>query len=139
MTDANSMMQFEVVKNVTLPFVMIPGDGTPFYIKFNTPIEADKSTFSDRVRASKKEGESKQEPMRLAEVTNLQTGEIGRLVVHSVLESTLVETYPDAQYVGRCFQLKKQKNAGKRYFSFEIVEIRLKGQNSEPAKVAAKK
>lgn len=125
------MMQFEVVRNVTLPFIIIPNDGTPSYIKFDTAIEADKSTFSERVRKSKNgEGPATQEPMHLATVTNLQTGEVGRLVVHSVLESTLTEAYPDGSYVGKYFQIVKSKTAGKRYFSFNIVEIKLKGGNA---------
>jgi elongation factor P hydroxylase len=50
---ANEMTQFgeiEVVRNVTLPFIIIPADGVPFYMKFNTAIEPDKTTFSERVR-----------------------------------------------------------------------------------------
>ena len=124
----NNMMQFEIVRNVTLPFLMIAGDGTPSYVKFNTAIEPDTSTFSERVRKSKNDGEQRQEPMHIAEVTNLQTGEVARLVAHSVLESQLNEAYPDNSYVGRNFKIEKTKAAGKRYFNFNIVEIRLKSQ-----------
>lgn len=126
-----SVMQFEIVRNVTLPFVMIPADGSNMYLKFNTAIEADKTTFSERVRKSKNDGEQKVEPMHIAEVTNLQTGEVGRLVAHSVLESNLTEAYPNGSYVEKCFQIAKTKAAGKRYFNFNITEIRLKGDSGD--------
>ena len=134
-----SVMQFEVVRNVTLPFVMIPADGSNMYLKFNTAILPDTSTFSERVRKSKNDGEAKQEPMHIAEVTNLQTGEAGRLVAHSVLESNLVEAYPDGSYVGKCFQIAKTKAAGKRYFNFNITEIRLKGETADHPNRGGKK
>lgn len=138
--DANEMMQFEIVRNVTLPFIIIPSDGTKFYLKFNTAIQPDTSTFSERVRKSKNDADSKQtvEPMHIAEVTNLQTGEVGRLVAHQVLESNLVEAYPNDGYVGKYFQITKQKAAKGRYFNFNIVEIKLKSKDAE-TKGATKK
>ena len=134
-----SFGEFEVVRNVTLPFIIIPQDGVPFYLKFNTAIEPDKTTFSERVRKGKtNEDGSKQsvQPMHIAEVTNLQSGEVGRLVAHQVLESNLDEAYPNAGYVGKYFKISKQKSA-KRYFTFNIVEIKLKAKD-EGAKTARK-
>ncbi len=129
---SESVLQFEVVRNVTLPFMMIPSDGSNVYLKFNTAIEPDRSTFSERVRRSKNDGEgAKQEPMHIAEVTNLQTGEVARLVAHSVLESNLTEAYPNDGYVGKTFQIAKTKAAGKRYFNFNIVEIKLRSESDE--------
>jgi hypothetical protein len=141
MTAENEMLQFEIVRNVTLPFIIVPSDGTPFYLKFNTAIEADKTTFSDRVRRSKSDVDKTQsaEPMHIAEVTNLQSGEVGRLVLHSVLESNLNEAYPGNTYVGRYFKINKEKAKGKRYFNFNIVEIKLKGAEVKPSTSAAKK
>jgi hypothetical protein len=137
----NEIPKFEVVRNVTIPFIIVPGDGTAFYLKFNTAIEADKTTFSERVRRSKNDGDKTQssEPMHIAEVTNLQTGEVGRLVLHAVLESNLKEAYKDDSYVGRYFKINKEKAKGKRYFSFNIVEIKLKEQETKPATSAVKR
>jgi len=141
MTAENEMLQFEIIRNVTLPFIIVPGDGTPFYLKFNTAIAADTTTFSERVRKSKLDGDKSatQEPMHIAEVTNLQTGEVGRLVMHSVLESNLNEAYPGNTYVGRYFKINKEKAKGKRYFNFNIVEIKLKGAEAKQSTSAAKK
>jgi hypothetical protein len=139
---ANEMTQFgeiEVVRNVTLPFIIIPADGVPFYVKFNTAIEPDKTTFSERVRKGKVSADGTQqsaEPMHIAEVTNLQSGEVGRLVAHQVLESNLDEAYPNAGYVGKYFKISKQKSA-KRYFTFNIVEIKMKTKSED--QIGAKK
>ena len=122
----SSVLQFEIVKRLTVPFLIIPSDGTPLYLQFKTAIEPDKTTFSERVRASKKDGEKQVEPMHIAEVVNLQSGEVLRLVAHQVLESTLTDGYPNASYVGKAFEIKKTKAAGKRYFNFDVTEIRLK-------------
>lgn len=127
--------QFEIVRRVTLPFVMIPNDGTPFYLKFETKIEADTSQFSERMRKSRKDGEQpQQKPVDIARVVNLQTGEVGRLLVHEVLKSNLNEAYPSDGYVGLYFKIEKTKAQGKRYFNFNITEIRMK--HSEQAKTA---
>lgn len=131
---ANEMMQFEIVKNVTVPFFIIPQDGAPAFIRFNSAIEPDQSTFSDRVRKSRKDGDAnavQQPPMNIAKITNLQTGEEMRLVAHSVLQSNLEEAYADKTYVGKCFKVEKTKAQGKRYFNFNIVEIKLKSQEQE--------
>ena len=131
-TETIGSMQFDIVRNVTLPFLIIPTDGTPSYLKFDTAIAPDTTTFSERVRKGKTNDDgSKQsvEPMHIATVTNLQTGEVARLVVHSVLESNLLEAYPEDGYVGKYFKIVKQKSA-KRYFTFNIVEIKLKGQDA---------
>lgn len=134
-----SFGEIEVVRNVTLPFIIIPSDGNPFYLKFNTAIELDKTTFSERVRKGKTDADGKAqsaEPMHIAEVTNLQSGEVGRLVAHQVLESNLNEAYPNNGYVDKCFKISKQKSA-KRYFTFNIVEIKLKTKTAQTT--AAKK
>ena len=142
MTDTLETLSFEIVRNVTLPFIIIPSDGSEFYLKFNTAIAPDNTTFSERVRRAKAAEPGKEqnvEPMHLAEVTNLKTGEVGRLVLHQVLESNLNEAYPNETYVGKLFQIKKQKAAKGRYFNFNIIEIKLKGSAPDAPKQAAKK
>lgn len=123
-----SLGEFEVVRNVTLPFIVIPADGNPFYLKFNTAFEADKTTFSERVRRTRGEADQNTAPMDIAEVVNLQSGEVGRLVAHQVLKSNLDEAYPNDTYIGKYFKIAKNKSKG-RYFNFNVVEIKLKGQD----------
>jgi len=133
---------YEVVRNVTLPFLIL-SETEPNYIKFNTAIEPDKTTFSERVRRSRKDegdGSKKVEPMHIAEVVNLKTGEVARLVCHDVLESTLTEAYKDAGYVGKAFKIEKTKATGKRYFNFTIRELQPKQKSdAAPAKGSAKR
>jgi|SRR5580658_1703007 hypothetical protein len=120
-------LQFEVVKRLTVPFLIIPGDGTPIYLKFLSPIEPDTTTFSERVRKPKDDGSKNAEPMHISKVVNLQTGEEFRLVAHQVLENTLDESYPNKAYTGKLFEIKKTKTTGKKYFNFDVTEIQLKG------------
>jgi len=136
-------------KNVTVPFLVMK-ENTPYFIKFDSPIEADKTTFSERVRKPR-EGEEKKtiEPMRIADVTVLLEcegekgtkfvgGESARLVAHSVLESSLTEQFPNGAYNGRAFRVEKvSKAVGKRYFSFNIKEL-IKKTDATAGKTAKK-
>jgi hypothetical protein len=74
MMENNQVLQFEVVKRLTVPFLVIPNDGSPYYLKFDTAIEPDKTTFSERVRKSKTDSDPNAKPMHIATVTNIQTG-----------------------------------------------------------------
>ena len=120
-------IRLQIVKKVTIPFFIIPEDGNPCYLRFDTPIEPDQSSFSDRVRKGRKDenGQTNDQPMRIAKVTDIMTGEVCRLVAHSVLESTLDESYPEKSYVGRIFAITKSKAKGKRYFAFNIDEMQI--------------
>lgn len=129
-------LQFEVVRRLTVPFLIIDENATK-YLRFDTAITPDTSTFSERVRKAKPETESKQAPMHICTVVDLQTGEVFRLVAHEVLENTLNEGYPNDGYVGKVFEIKKTKRAGKKYFSFDVTEIKLKTPAAAP--VAGKK
>lgn len=130
------VLQFEVVRRLTIPFLIIPDDGAAKYLRFDTAIEEDKTTFSERVRKAKpaEDGKTNQSPMHICTVVDLQTGEVMRLVAHEVLENTLNEGYPNGTYVGKVFEIKKTKRAGKRYFSFDVTEIKLKSDASGDGK-----
>lgn len=150
--------QFEIVRHVTKPIFKLPEDGSPAYIKFLSAIEPDKSSFSERMRKSRKEGENQeqQKPVDMADIVNLQTGEECRIIVHSVLKSQMNEAYPENAYVTKMFKVtksaKKQGRGTSQYFTFDIAEIRLKQQpvpvtepvpapvvNATPAKQVARK
>ena len=130
------VLQFEVVRHLTIPFLIIPDDGTPFYLRFDSEIAPDTSTFSERVRKSKKNEDGSpvsEKPMDLAKVTDLQSGQQYRLVLHDVLKNTMLEDYKDGSYVGKVFKILKTRAKGKRYFSFDVTEIRLKTPAPAPA------
>lgn len=135
-----NVLQFEVVRHVTLPFFIIP-EGTPAYIRFETAITPDESSFSERVRKTKGSESQSKEPMDIATITNLQSNERMRLVAHQVLKNTLTETYPDNGYKDKCFKLVKTERKGGRgskYFAFDITEIKLKTTAPAPAATGKK-
>jgi hypothetical protein len=136
----NAALLYEIVKHVTLPFFIIP-EATPVYIRFDSAILADTSSFSERVRKTKGDTGSK-DPMDIANITNLQTGEVCRLVAHQVLKNTLTETYANDSYVTKTFKIVKTERKGGRgskYFAFDITEIRLKSKGeTAPAPIGKK-
>lgn len=129
-------LSFEVVKQVTRPFLKIE-TGMTVYVKFLSPFIEDDSQFSERMRKSRKETEDeKQKPLDIATVVNLQTGEECRLIGHDVLMNTLQSEYKENGFVDKMFRITKgaKKGSGSRqYYSFEIAEIRMKTPVAAPA------
>jgi len=135
---------FEVAKQVTIPFHKIEESGVKHFLKFLSAFEKDTSGFSERMRRSKKDEEGKtdqsQDPVDIAKVLNLATGQTEKLLAHSVLKSQLMEAYPNDEYVGKMFQIeKKEKQKGKRYFEWEILELKLKGKTEDAPEHKGKK
>ena len=124
---------FEVAKQVSIPFHKIEEPGIKHFLKFLSAFEKDTSGFSERMRRSKKDEENQStEPVDIARVLNLATGQTEKLLAHSVLKSQLMEAYPDNSYVDKTFQIeKKEKQKGKRYFEWEILELKLKAKAEE--------
>jgi hypothetical protein len=66
------------------------------------------------------------------DVTDLETGKAQRMIVNTVLCNELCAAYPNADYVGHSFQIRKFKpQDGKRYFTFQITEIEVVEQGHE--------
>lgn len=66
----------------------------------------------------------KMEPATLVEATNLQTGELGLIIVNKVLEGVLDEQFPNETYVGKNFGITmKDGPEGKRYKTFIVFEL----------------
>jgi hypothetical protein len=125
----NFASMIEVVKNVTREFFVIPEDGSPMYLKFDSPFAIDNSIEIRTRRSKNDDPNAPKEPMEIADVTNLQTGEVGRLIGNSVIKSELRKAYPNDGYVDRYFQITQgAMKTGKtnKYRSFKIVEIKLR-------------
>jgi len=106
----------KVVRQVTLPLIK-KADGVPLYVKFDSAIFTGKEIKGTGEKA-------KMEPARLANVTNLETGELGQIICNKVLEGTLTEEYPDNGYVNKGFAITQHgKASGKRYHTYTIAEI----------------
>ena len=69
-------------------------------------------------------GKETMDPATVMPVTNIETGELGMIIVNTVLQGILSEKYPDASYVGKAFEIiKHAKRDGKRYHNFSVFEI----------------
>jgi hypothetical protein len=102
---------------VTLPtFKML--EGGSYYFQFMNPIRTETSQQKDE------NGKMVDKPIDIAQVVNVETGELGQIVVGSVLKSNLEKAYPNGAYVGKAFEIVKQKGKeGKRYRTYTVYEI----------------
>lgn len=107
--------KFKVIRQVTLPTFKLTV-GIPFAFRVDAPMYVGKKLKDDK--------DAKREPATIVNVTNLDTGEVGQLVLGAVLKGNLEEQYPEASYVGKSFAiLKGEKREGKRYNEYQIMEI----------------
>lgn len=65
----------------------------------------------------------KMDPAELAEVVNLETGEIGLIIINTVLGKQFEENYPNGGYVGKSFAITMKDVPGKRYKQFTLFEL----------------
>ncbi len=118
-------LKFKVVKQVTRPLLK-HRDGDTVYIKF-----LGRPYVGKEVKSA-----TKMEPATLVNVINHNGGGSGewQYILSSVLyhkddktneeSGVLMEEYPNHTYVGKSFAIRKfAKEEGKRYNTFELVEI----------------
>jgi hypothetical protein len=133
--------EYTVVRNVTKEFFVIPEDGTPMYLRFETAFAKDES-IEIKTRSRAGDGDKKKEPMEIADVVNMMTGEIGRLIGNEVVKSELRGSYPEDSYIGKVFEIRqgasKTGRGGNKYRTFKIVEMVRKSDTAPaPAPAAA--
>lgn len=127
-------LKFKVIAHVTRELVKLVDD-QPLFVKFDGPMKQ-----SDPI--TKKDGTvvaSDMAPPVIAPVTELENGIVGEIICPTVLEEELNKQYPDQKYVGKCFRLIKHRLQGKKYSTFEILEIEIEAdeeQKAEPVKTA---
>lgn len=115
-------------KLLTRPILKFVKD-VPVYIRFEGKIYLGREM-------QQKEGDKKKEPAHLADVVNLETGELAQIIVNAVPMSVLKENYPNDSYVGKCFAITRQgRKEGKAYDPFNVEEI----EDPLPKKDDAKK
>lgn len=106
---------FRVKKNVTLPVHKLkPGEER--YFQFVNAMHVGKDT--GQIMNGKK-----MEPATIADVIDLQTGELGVLICATVLYKEITEQYPDDDYVGKAFAITMTKVPEKKYNLYSILEI----------------
>lgn len=112
-------------ETVTKEFIVIPEDGTPVYYRFETAFAVDPNLQNVGRRGKNKDGsEAEQAPPEIAEVVNMLTGEVARLIGPEVVKSELRKTYPNDGYVGQIFEIKqgtqKTGKSGNKYRTYKI-------------------
>lgn len=107
--------KFKVVRNLTLPLFKFV-EGTPQNLLITSAMFVGKEMKA--IEGKKKE------PATLCNVTDMETGEAGQIILHAVVKSILNDEYPNDSYVGKAFEIcKKGKDPGKEYNRFTVWEI----------------
>lgn len=117
---------FKVKRRVTEQLIKFEVD-TEYFVRFDGAIVKAKETEGSRRQSP---DQPKKEPPYLAQVTMLDDGTQGVIIVPHVLRSDILDAYPDDGYVNLCFRLVKHKLESKAYSTWEIAEIEL---DNEPA------
>ncbi len=101
------------------PLRLLPQqDDVPFFVQFESAVYTGEQLADSDMAAAE-----------LAQIINLETGELRLLIVNTVLKSAIERNYPDESYVGKKFAIRRfPKLAGdgkvsKRYKAYDIAEI----------------
>lgn len=106
----------KIKRHVTLPLLSLK-DGQVAYIQIKSKIEISSK------KIEQKEGKAK-EPPYMAQVVNLETGELCEMIFNTVLYKNIFEQYKNDSYVEKGFMILRRMPDGKRgYALFDITEI----------------
>lgn len=84
------------------------------------------------------DGKPKKPPM-ICDIIDLDTGEDCALICAEIIKTELTETYPNDSYVGKGFEITKQKRKeGKRYDPYGIAEIEVPAEFATQVDAAIK-
>lgn len=97
------------LKSVTRQLIKM-GNNKPYYLKLQSAIHE-----------GKKIGDK--EPAKLIDVVDLESGEEAQIIAGAVLVGILTEAYPGGEYVGKCFEIVKFRDAGTAYNTYNVSEI----------------
>lgn len=115
-------MAFKKIKDVTLPFLKLQNE-TLYYFKFTSPMFEGKKI--------EKGSKADMAPATLANVINLETGEKCQIICPAVLQGILRDEYGE-DYVGRCFEIVKHREASQKYSTFSVAEVSDPDADDEP-------
>ena len=97
--------------------VLVQEDQVPIYVHFQSAARDGDLVSDKRIKT----------PPRLADIINLETGELQILIMNAVLESELSRAFPGEAYVGKSFAILPHKNSGgeadRRYSTYMIIEV----------------
>lgn len=110
-----SNFTYRLLQRVTVPTISMR-ESKEYFFRFEAPI------------VDKPDRENPDRPIHIGRVIDLETGELGEVVLGKILHETLMEKYPDDAYVGKSFRIVKtgsgKKGAGAvAYNLFYVDEI----------------
>lgn len=116
--DNGMVGRFTVKRVVTVPTLKLSVGETRI-------LEILESITDGKARVARKgEDGNAMKAARVMKARDVETKEVGTVVLNKVLESILTEDYPDEAYVGKLFAITKgQKAEGKAYFPFTVLEV----------------
>lgn len=126
----------KIKKHVTLPLLKMVKD-TPYYVRFESAMFKAKEVTAARNVDPNSAAAQKREPPMLAQVVNLENGEMAQIICPAVLVSELNNHYPDEAYRGRCFAIELKKVEGKSYNLVNVTEIEDPKEAEDAAKEQA--
>ena len=118
-----AQMKFKIKRRITVPLFKLVSN-VENYFKITSPITLAKPLTGAAAAAAAAKKKIK-EPPYLCEVVDLETGDVGQIILPTVLRSELEENYPDNSYVDKCFCIVKFPIQDRDYYGFTITEIEL--------------
>lgn len=113
---------FNVKRILTLPLLKLEA-GKPVYVQFQGAIFTGKKLTNPNAT----EAEKLKAPPEMANVLNLETGELCQIMLGKVLCELINEEYPAQSYVNKGFMLelteKKRGRNGNNYNTYKLAEI----------------
>ena len=109
-TKAHSNLRFKRTRSVAVPLFKLIANEPRFFL-------------SEGKLFTGKQIDDKKEAATLMPVTDLETGEMGQIIVGKVLAELLAEQYPDDAYIGKRFELTLRKKADKKYNTYDLFEV----------------
>jgi hypothetical protein len=124
-------MQFKEKRVLTLPTMKFENNTTR-YFRFDSKIEIKPKTELEKNKETGAMEEVEKE-IAVVMVTDLEEKDTdkqrGQLVVGTVLQSVMNESYPEGDYVEKCFKIEKDKQQGRRYATYTVIEIEVDAED----------
>ena len=121
-------MKYDVIKQVNLP-VLKKEDEVPLFIRFEEAMYIGK-TIKSRGEVKGEKAKGIRSAATLAQVTNMETGEICLIVINQLLKENLNDTYPGNGYVHKVFRVVQHSKEGKNYKTYSIAEIVVRAEQA---------
>lgn len=115
--------KFKRKRVVTVPTLKFVVD-KPLYVKITEKLHEGKQRTGRNGNVKLDSDGNPRKPPTLLGVIDLETGEPAQLIAATIIKTELAEGYPNDTYLGKCFEITKQKRKeGREYDPYQIIEI----------------